>query len=85
MKFGEAQQAIRDLGHIDVCPLEVVGTWDITWKNAMTLCIKALLDCDAVLFLPCYRYSKGALLEFDIARRLEIPKYFSIKGKITEL
>jgi len=85
MKFGTAQKELQDLGLNPVNPLEVVGTWQITWSDAMKLCIKALLDCDGILLLPCYRDSKGALLEFDIARRLELPMYFSTKGKIRNI
>lgn len=85
MKFGQAQKELEELGHKAINPLEVVNDWKAEWDHAMKLCIKALLDCDAVLLLPDYRHSKGALLEFDIARRLNIKRYYSTKGKIQEL
>lgn len=84
MKFGIAQKELEDLGFEAINPLAVVNDWKAEWSNAMKLCIKALLEADAVLFLPCYRASKGALLEFDIARRLDMPRFFSTKGKILE-
>lgn len=82
MKFGKAQKELEDLGHHPINPLEVVNNWKAEWQDAMKICIKALLDADAILLLPDYRQSKGALLEFDIARRLEIKRYYSTKGKI---
>lgn len=85
MKFGKAQKEIEELGHEAINPLEVVNDWKMPWRLAMNLCIKMLVDCDAVLLLPDYRQSKGALLEFDIARRLGIKRYYSTKGKIQEL
>ena len=78
MKFGKAQKELQDLGYEAINPLEVVNDWKATWQHAMKLCIKALVDCDAVLFLPCHKESKGALLEFDIARQLEMKRFFSI-------
>jgi len=85
MKFGTAQKEIEALGHEAINPLELVNNWKAQWQDAMKICIKALLDADAILLLPDYRDSKGALLEFDIARRLDIKRYYSTKGKITLL
>lgn len=79
MKFGKAQKQLEALGYEAINPLEVVNDWKADWKDAMKLCIKALVDCDAVLFLPDHKESKGAMLEFDIARKLEIKRYFSVR------
>lgn len=71
-KFMVAQKEIEAQGFLAVNPIEVVGTWDCTWKEAMLKCVKAMIDCDAVLLLPCWTDSKGAIIEQKIASDLEI-------------
>lgn len=78
MKFGSMQKQLEALGYKGVNPLEVVGTWQATWHQAMKSCIKALVDCDAVLALDDYDKSQGAKIELDIAEDLGIPVFFSI-------
>lgn len=79
MKFGGVQAELEEMGFEAVNPLEVVGTFKTTWEAAMKKCITALMDCDAVLFLPCASDSEGARLEFIIAERVKIPLFMDIK------
>jgi len=72
MKFGNAQKEIEALGFEAVNPLEVVGSFQVTWEEAMKKCIKALIDCDAVYFLEDFRKSSGAMYEREIAIKLNI-------------
>ena len=80
MKFGEAQQKIQELGHEAINPLEVVGTWKISWRDAMRKCITALMTADAVLLLPCSKDSKGAQFEMELCAKLSIPMYTTLKN-----
>ena len=80
-KFAKAKQEIEAAGFEAVNPLEVVGTWDITWEAAMKKCIKALMDCDKVYMLPCCSRSQGAKIETDLAWKFNI----SIAKTIQEL
>lgn len=77
-KFNSYQQELENLGYKVVNPVQVVNNPNADWKEAMKLCITALVQCDVALFLEDYPQSKGALLEFDICRKLEIKRYFSI-------
>lgn len=79
MKFGEAQKKLEDLGHEAINPLAVVNNWKATWQEAMRLCIKALMDADAILVLPCAEYSQGAASELRLAADLGIPMYRDLK------
>lgn len=72
-KFQDMQTYLEALGYQVFNPLKVVGSWDVTWHFAMKLCIKALVDCDAVYLLDCYQESPGALIEKQLAESLEIP------------
>jgi hypothetical protein len=79
MKFGGMQKQLEKMGYEAVNPLEVVGTWQVTWQQAMKLCIKALVGCDAVLALDDYTQSRGAKIELDIAEEMGMPIFFSIE------
>jgi hypothetical protein len=45
----------------------------------MKLCIKSLVDCDAVLFLPDYKMSRGACFEYRIALQLQLTIFKDLK------
>lgn len=75
MKFGIAQKLIEAQGHEAVNPLQIVNDWHATWPNAMKKCLAALMECDAIYPLPCALDSRGAMIELDLARKLEIPLY----------
>jgi len=79
-KFDTAKKEVEALGFEAINPLEVVGTWEIEWQPAMKLCIKALMDCDAIYHLPCVKFSKGAQIELQIARSLGIPTLYDIES-----
>ena len=66
-KFGAAGVKLLAVGYKPVNPLEVVNDWKKPWPDAMKLCIKALMDCDAIYLLPDWNDSKGATLERYIA------------------
>lgn len=69
-KFEEAQLNFEKLGFEVVNPVEVVGTFDTTWQDAMRLCIKAMMNCNEMVLLPCWTHSKGALVERTLAESL---------------
>jgi hypothetical protein len=48
------------------------------WRDYMRPCIKAMLDCSAVYVLPGHTGSRGAMLECNLARILDIPIFDSI-------
>lgn len=75
MKFGEAQRLIEQQGHHAVNPLIVVNDWHATWPQAMRKCLAALMECDAIYPLPCAVNSRGARIELDLAKKLEIKLY----------
>lgn len=79
MKFGMAQKKLEQSGFTAVNPLEVVGNWKTDWLPAMKLCIKALMDCDGILLLPDYLDSRGATIERNLAKELNIPVSYRIE------
>jgi hypothetical protein len=86
-KFAKAYDQIVALGFEAVNPVELVqdylhahpenleSTEEEIWQLAMKLCIKELVDCDAIVLLEDWTLSKGARFEYDIAKELNIPNY----------
>lgn len=75
LKFGAAQKEIEAQGYRAINPLAVVNDWHCPWDKAMRLCLKAMLDADAVLALPDWQLSRGASIEIIIANHLNIKVY----------
>ena len=91
-KFKKAYYEIEALGFEAVNPVPIVQQYlhdnpeylECTeaqiWKLAMKLCIKALMDCDAIVLLPDWADSKGARFEHEIAENLDMPIFNASKG-----
>lgn len=47
-----------------------------SWSDCMRADIKMLVDCEAIYLLSGWEKSAGALLEFDIARRIGMEIHF---------
>lgn len=67
--FNAAAAQLEALGYAVVNPANIseVGT---AWETCLRADIKALCDCDAIVLLPGWQYSRGAQLELHIAHRL---------------
>lgn len=72
MKFDAAQKQIEKMGHQAINPLAVVDNWNMEWLPAMRLCLKALLDCDAIYLIGDWFNSRGAIIELQLAQDLDI-------------
>ena len=71
-KFGAQEVKLMRMGFEVVNPLNIVPT-KTDWHNAMRICIAALVACDEAYFMPCYKESKGALIEHNLCHQLGIP------------
>lgn len=69
-KFYEASGRIFEAGHIPVNPTTLPHNHARRWQDYMIEALHAMLDCDAVLVLPCWKRSKGATIEVQLALRL---------------
>ena len=61
-----------------VNPVELCGTLSIVskWEDYMKHCLRTLLYCDAVYFWGDWQNSKGAKIEHDLAKALNIPVFY---------
>lgn len=72
MRFGAKEKELRLQGHQVVNPLSISVGRQISWEAIMKECITAMMDCDEVHLLPCWKDSRGATLEHTIAQELNL-------------
>lgn len=78
-KFNRAQEELELAGYVGTNPINIVLDQHASWNEAMKKCIAAMVHCDALLVLPCAKSSKGAQVEQDLAKTLQIPIFKSVK------
>lgn len=76
-KFQAAAGILERLGYIPVNPFTVAPTTDgWSYEQYLIADLHAMLDCDEVVALPCWKRSKGATIEVQLALRLNKPVRF---------
>lgn len=76
-KFANAAAQIVVDGHIPVNPMALPHhSHNGSWTEYMITDLHAMLDCDEVYALPCWKKSKGATIEVQLALRLNKPVRF---------
>ena len=68
--FMRWQKYFEEKGYAVVNPMELPHNHDKSWESYMKECIVALVDCKSIFLMNGWRKSKGAILEFRIARLL---------------
>lgn len=75
--FNAAAAALRQRGMTVVNPAELNPDPDATWRECMRTDIAALCTCDAIVLLPGWNRSKGALLEHTVAEALGLQVFLA--------
>lgn len=70
--FAKAEAALIAKGLTPVNPFKFNHNHDKSWENYMRICIIELMKCDAIYMLPNWRKSKGAIIEFHLAVKLNL-------------
>lgn len=74
--FNQAAEYFRSRGKEVFNPAEVfLGDTTRPRREYMKVEIEALLKCNEIAMLPGWENSKGAVLEFQIAKELELPVF----------
>ncbi len=68
--FNDAEIRLQEQGYEVVNLLDNGLTKDHSWSEHMRTDLKLMLDCDAIYLLKGYQDSKGAMIEYDLARLL---------------
>jgi hypothetical protein len=74
-EFHAAAAKLRACGHIIVSPAEYGNLSNLGWQQVMKRDIHALLWTDAIIALPGWDKSRGATLETNLARTLDMPVF----------
>jgi len=69
--FRAAAKRLRAAGYTVANPADNPKPVCDTWLGYMRMGIKQLVQCDAIVLLPGWRNSRGASIEFELARGLE--------------
>ena len=72
----EAKAEIIKDGHIPLSPLDLVTDYDAPYSEHMGRDIAALLECDAVMFMPGWTRSRGCRLEYQAAKIYDKQRIF---------
>lgn len=78
-KFQVDEDHLHSLGYEVVNPIKITGQDGETWRECMSECLDELLYCDAILMQPDWGESRGARLEYVMARELDLKILFSSK------
>jgi hypothetical protein len=81
--FNTMQAALESVGLKAVNPacLNPQGDGDAHWRKCVVVDVIALLDCDAIINLPGWHHSRGAILEMVIARFLRMKYLKFVEGE----
>ena len=75
INFKEAEIKLQNLGYETRNPLIPDESFDETWDFYMKRSIKLMMECDSICMLPKWKQSKGAVIEYELAKKLN---YFII-------
>lgn len=75
-RFNDWEVILSNSKQEAVNPFKLNHDHDKSWLNYMRVDIKALVDCHAIYMLEGWEASKGACIEFEIAKTLGMDLYF---------
>ena len=79
--FEIAENKLESQGFEVVNPMTIEHNHDLSWISYMRVDLKALLDCDYIYMLSNWRNSRGAKIEHDLAKELEIGVIFQSENE----
>lgn len=72
---------VMKLGCVPLVPHTMTREWDrfgFSWEQFIEVDLELLSRCDAILMLPRWRDSKGAVIEHDSAKAEAIPIFYDL-------
>ncbi len=72
LAFKSMADTLKKLGHEPVNPHNLPHAHGKTWIEFMREDIKAMVDCDVVVFLAGFENSRGAMIEYRLALDLNM-------------
>jgi hypothetical protein len=81
-KFNDAEMLLLKNGYSVANPMSLPHLHNKSWVSYMKEDIAAMMKCEAILLLPDYIESKGALIEYDLANKLGFKIMFLVNNEI---
>lgn len=69
--FTNVEVQLLEQGYEVVNPLNNGLSTNATWEEHMRADLRLLMECDTIYLLKGYKDSKGAMIEYDLARILD--------------
>lgn len=84
LKFEQASKTISEQGFEVYNPVQIIQekygeTHLLPWSECMKEVLPYVIKADVVVLLPCWVHSRGAKIEFQLAKELGIPCIESTK------
>jgi hypothetical protein len=71
LKFLESEQLLTAQGYDVINPMRIVPE-NTEWTKAIIICLRSVIDAEAIAIQPDWYMSKGARLEYLVAAALEL-------------
>jgi nucleoside 2-deoxyribosyltransferase len=68
--FEDAEMRLEEKGYAPVNPIDNGLPRNSIWEEHMRADLKLMMDCDAIYMLKGFRRSRGAMVEYTIAKEL---------------
>lgn len=84
-KFNEVENFLKPICKEIINPVRIIKNYvkeinihliKIPWSRLMRVDLIHLCTCNSIIMLPGWSYSKGAKLEYDIAKALDFKIFF---------
>lgn len=75
-KFADVKELLEEIGFEAVSPFDYVLPDGATWAEHKGKDITMLMSCDAIYMMDNWIDSKGASIEYDVAKRLDLKIFF---------
>lgn len=76
IRFLDAQIKYESVGFKVVNPMRINHDHDLSWESYMRADLKAMLDCTHIFMLKDWHTSRGANIEYNLARELGLKIIF---------
>ena len=77
--FAVAEYSLQEQGYDTVNPITINHNHDLTWESYMKEDVKQMCTCDAIYLLSNWYNSKGAIIEHDLAKKLNFKMIYQQK------
>ena len=78
-KFRRAERILKRKGHSVMSPAVLPKCKEFSWRDYMQVSHAMQSVCNAMVLLPDYKQSKGAMKEYEFAKKMGQAIFFKIR------